>query len=368
MESKEMSYLIVIFVLLSFLFTVYILFRHAKNEKSQLETIDLSQLTVVVPFRNEEQNIQKLLDSIAFQKEVPKEIIFVNDHSDDKSCAIIESFSKKWSGDLKLLHLGNDELGKAKAVLKGVEAASTLFCLSLDADVYFQQNDFFKTLPELAQYSMLVLPVEMKGEGLFGNLLELEYGSFSILQKAVPNEKPLMVSGANMLFKRKAYLTCLDSIRNSFISSGDDLFLLSCFKKKNYLIRSFTSPSFAVQTAVPDDFISLIRQRMRWMRNNRWNKDWRSVFFLSWIFSINILFLIILVVSALQNSFLVFLVVFCFKLVLDAVLYRSYLKQYNKIYLLYYFPLLVLLYPFYLLNLLLSFTFSRNNDWKGRRL
>jgi poly-beta-1,6-N-acetyl-D-glucosamine synthase len=64
-------------------------------------------LSVIIPFRNEENSLVKLLFSLENQslKKENFEVIFVNDQSVDSSLEILENFATKDAFSLKIMHL-----------------------------------------------------------------------------------------------------------------------------------------------------------------------------------------------------------------------------------------------------------------------
>ena len=113
-----------------------------KRQESSLDAklICLSELVVIIPFRNEEKRIECLLKSILASNELPKEFIFVNDHSSDRSVDLI---AKKLIGiPYRVLELPEDQEGKKRAIRYAIEQSSSDYILSYDADIEFNPNYF----------------------------------------------------------------------------------------------------------------------------------------------------------------------------------------------------------------------------------
>ena len=53
--------------------------------------INCEDLTVLIPFRNEQENLSMLLKNINELKKVPSRFIFINDHSDDDWKGLFEN-------------------------------------------------------------------------------------------------------------------------------------------------------------------------------------------------------------------------------------------------------------------------------------
>ena len=80
-------------------------------------------LSIIVPVRNEMNRIDCLLNSLEKSKidnKLLKEIIFVNDHSEDDTILKIEQWKNRQSLPIKLLHL-EQSFGKKKAIVYGAQ-------------------------------------------------------------------------------------------------------------------------------------------------------------------------------------------------------------------------------------------------------
>jgi 4,4'-diaponeurosporenoate glycosyltransferase len=91
-------------------------------------------LSVVIPARNEEQNLPHLLASIAASSVRPAEVLVVDDHSTDDTAAISQSFG---ASVLTSAQLPPGWTGKSWACHQGAQHAAGDLLLFLDADTYF---------------------------------------------------------------------------------------------------------------------------------------------------------------------------------------------------------------------------------------
>jgi len=92
-------------------------------------------LSVVVPTRNEEQNVRVLVERIAKNLDgVNYEIVFVDD-STDQTPNIIEELMRNY-GNIWLIHRQDEERkgGLATAVVRGFEAAEGRYICRIDSD------------------------------------------------------------------------------------------------------------------------------------------------------------------------------------------------------------------------------------------
>lgn len=134
-----MIYLIFCFWLLGFLFLWHI----PKLKQNQNPSLPGSQLSVIIPARNEEKNLARLLESITSQDARLVEIIVVDDQSQDTTAQIAANFGHRviCSGAPP-----DGWLGKPWACWQGAQAASNNILLFLDADVIIEPGAFSKLL------------------------------------------------------------------------------------------------------------------------------------------------------------------------------------------------------------------------------
>ncbi|MEC5127908.1 glycosyltransferase family 2 protein [Verrucomicrobiales bacterium BCK34] len=93
------------------------------------------KISIIIPARNEEENLSRLLPSLQCQDFAPFEVIVVNDQSEDGTAAVAEANGAKVipGGPLP-----EGWLGKPWACRQGVSAASGDWFLFLDADTVLE--------------------------------------------------------------------------------------------------------------------------------------------------------------------------------------------------------------------------------------
>ena len=134
-------------------FSTYIFFVALHNHRffeiisEEKSLFELPPLSVLIPARNEERNIGKLLDSLVKQKYPNLEIIVLNDQSTDNT----ESICLDWTSKSTLVRYENGTnvppswIGKNWACHQLSQLAQSDFILFLDADVELNPN-FLRTL------------------------------------------------------------------------------------------------------------------------------------------------------------------------------------------------------------------------------
>ena len=247
--------------LLVLLWGGWIRLQRKKSQVNQEKSIGIENITVVIPFRNEEKRIPLLLESIKQSQCLPQEIIFVDDHSEDQTHKLIEQIGNT---SIKLISLEN-EIGKKRAIERGVKEAKTDFILTLDADVNFSPS-FFTNLGTLSLSDLHILPVRQNSVSFFNRFVQQDVLFADLLNKSIAGWiRPIFCSGANLLFKKAAYLEAINETSFFEIDSGDDVFLLREFQRKNKKINVETDSNLEVETDLPKTIEESIHQRMRWL-------------------------------------------------------------------------------------------------------
>lgn len=153
-----------------------------------------TDLCVIIPARNEEDNIKGCLDALMVQTYNDFNIIVVNDQSEDKTEEIVQNFIKQHSR-IKLISVDNKPdgwVGKNHALYLGQLKTSTEWILFMDADV--------RISPDCIEKSCKMLTDK--------NIDMLSYAAFqeckTIWEKSV---QPLMFFILNILYPLKAMLS-----------------------------------------------------------------------------------------------------------------------------------------------------------------
>ncbi len=110
-------------------------------------------LTVIIPARNEADNLPLLLADLQSQVQLPAEIICVDDASTDQTAAIARRFGAKV---ISLRDKPPDWIGKSWACQQGAEQASGELLLFLDADVRLAPDAILRLLRVYLQYACTI--------------------------------------------------------------------------------------------------------------------------------------------------------------------------------------------------------------------
>ncbi len=141
--------------------------------KSISKPMQKASVSIVVPARNEEGNIESIV------KRIPKmgeedELIFVEGNSTDNTWKKIQEVAKEYKGHLKIKITQQEGKGKGDAVRKGFGMAEKEILMILDGDLTVPPEDlpkFYRAIVEgkgeFINGSRLVYPMEKKAMRFF---------------------------------------------------------------------------------------------------------------------------------------------------------------------------------------------------------
>ena len=229
-----------------------------------------SKITIVVPFRNIQHeghsvdtSFTTFLNSLKSVSEYVEEVILVNDHSTDNS---VEYVATNIQFNWKLLSLQNGSNGKKAALELGIQQAKTEYIWTLDSDVQLLNFDVirFHNFQNKLKEDLTILPVFMKtGKCLLDLVQSNEWRYMQSLTKLSAQLKmPMMCNGANLIFKRSVFLKHIHAHR--FVSSGDDLFLMSHVLKSKGQIGLCWKGFTDVEITPVHTWREALYQRIRW--------------------------------------------------------------------------------------------------------
>jgi poly-beta-1,6-N-acetyl-D-glucosamine synthase len=365
------GFFIFLAVYLLFLFVIVVLGYLAQRlrEKSYAgspgDHVSVADLVVIVPFRNEEQRIDVLLDSMRKLNYYPKEFIFVDDHSDDQTCVKINSLDAEIP--FRLLHLPEGVQGKKAGIRHAITNSESNYILTIDADVVLQA-DYFLTISRLANADMYLLPAVMVAEKPLHHLFEVDLLLINAINTGLSGlARPIIASGANLLFSRKAFEKHDRLETHAHMPSGDDIYLLRDFRIGKADVRLLSDPRAAVHTETPQSLKEFLHQRLRWIAKTGDVKDHLSTV-LGVVQALLTLWFVLLVGYFLINGDpRTALVIFAAKTAVDLLAFLPFFNRVRRIRSWLFIPLYELIFPFYSLVILAMMYFFKP-VWKGRKL
>lgn len=276
------------FVLFSYLFFAYLKYKDPYDLAQGIDARNYGPLvSVVVPVKNEEGIIEKCILSIIESSYENKEIIVVEDASTDKTPQILDEMQKKYS-NLHVMHLNNN-LGKKKAVERGIDTAAGEILIPIDSDTVVAKDAIEKAVKILLSdkgIGAITAHIKEGVEGTTGKgntiqkikdvwldnscrILKGLESSFSSLTcccgpfTAYRREaiRPFIHAWANDRFLGKEFKFATDRRLTAFVLGA------RMGKNNNELWKLKYSPSVEVYCTEPDTLSKLIKQQIRWRKS-----------------------------------------------------------------------------------------------------
>jgi cellulose synthase/poly-beta-1,6-N-acetylglucosamine synthase-like glycosyltransferase len=337
-----------------------------KKERNYLQkgnNLKLAEITVLIPFRNEEKRIADLLESILKSSVLPSKFLFIDDHSSDKSVAKINATLRDFP--FEILTVPEGEFGKKKALRIGIEAVETPYFLTLDADIAFAEN-YFEQFEKLTPADLYILPAVLISKRWYEHFFELDLLLVNALNTGLSGlKRPIIASGANLLVRKSAFeqYDCYET--HAHIPSGDDIYLLRDFRNANAEVRVCTIPTFQVTTETPQSFSEFIHQRLRWVAKTGNVRDHLSTFLALVQFFLTIGFFSYLLYFFITSNFELALITLTLKVLVGLLFFLPFFYRFKRMKAWLLLPIYQLLFPFYNLLILVLIPFFKP-IWKGR--
>ena len=207
--------ILLIINILYFIFNFVLIITWLKMSNSKPSNVNLkdTKLTIIIPVRNEADNILKLLQDLNNQNYPFEnfEVIVANDGSNDNTEQLVLAFQDAAKYDLKLLNIFNENetSPKKRAIKKSIEISSGQLIITTDGDCRVSINwltsiqQCFKTFDA----KLISSPVTFTNENVFFNTAQIiEFASLiGSGACAMYLKRPNMCNGANIAYTREVF-------------------------------------------------------------------------------------------------------------------------------------------------------------------
>jgi len=366
--------LLIITILYSVLILSFVIgFNLVKVFKTEVSTLTNS-FSIVIPFRNESQNLPDLLKSLG-KLDYPKhkfEVLLVDDDSKDDSVELIMRLFISTQIDFKIIkNKRQSNSPKKDAITTAINYAKYDWIITTDADCGFPKLwlNTFDTFIQKHNPKMIVAPVTYNIKpSIFESfqlhdLLSLQgstIGGFGL-------RLPFLCNGANLAYKKTTFNALSGFEGNDDIGSGDDIFLLEkAIKKYSKQVRYLKSNNVLVTTKPQSSLKNLVQQRIRWASktasyNNSFGK---IVGFMVLLMNASIISSMTLyVIDVLEWYY--FIPHFVLKIMVDYLLIYKTAHFFNQKQLLKYYVLSGVFYPLFSIYIAFHSIFG-GYQWKSR--
>lgn len=334
-----------------------------------------TSLSVIIPARNEAENIGRCIDSILAQNYPSHllEFIVVDDHSTDNTAKIIKSYAGRGVKYINLadyVHPGNTSY-KKQALATAISQSKGELIVTTDADCT-AGPEWLKLLTskfEEEDCVMIVAPVDFTNNTSLVEVFQsLDFMSMQGITVATLRLKlGNMSNGANLAFSRKAF-DAVDGYKGiDHIASGDDYLLMTKFDKSYPgRISYLKSKDAIVRTPPQHDWSGFFQQRIRWASKSGKYDDNKLTGVLMLVYLFNVSFLTLAIAGIFHSCYwLVLLGILLVKTIVEIIYLYPVSRFFGKRKQLWVFPLLQPLHILYIISA--GFLgFVGVYQWKGR--
>lgn len=235
------------------------------------KTLKYELISVIIPFRNEQENIEKCYRSVTNQSisEDRYEVIFIDDNSDDESFQLLEQLIDRENVIVIKSPVKNITRAHKKNALKNaIENAKGELIITTDADCSHGKY-WLENMQKMFDNKTAFVsgPVQFSSNStLFEELQALEFSSLIIVGAGLIGiNNPIICNAANLGFRKSVYFEVGGYEDNLNVSSGDDEFLMQkIHRKTDYKIKFCFNKDALVLTEPNKSVKEFYQQRKRW--------------------------------------------------------------------------------------------------------
>ena len=374
--------LTVICILLAISYAVLMLayrrgWRQQKDMALPAEYKPFTRISVIIPARNEEDNIGACIESVLAQRYPTDlfEIIVVDDHSEDRTAAIIKEYADRNVRYVSLAeHIppgSNIVAYKKAAIAAGIDQSNGTLIVTTDADC-MAPNAWLQHIAAIYEQDtpvMIVAPVIYTCNHSLVQIFQLiDLMSMQGITAASHSLKlGNMSNGANLAFRKTSYERVGGYEGISHMASGDDLLLMMKMDKMSpHNISYLRSRNAIVSTKPQPDWKSFIQQRIRWASKSGKYDDKKLTSILLLVYLFNLSFLVMGIAAFFNVHFLYLAITLLIVKTLAEILFITPVARYfGDMWTLRYFAILQ---PLHILYIIIAgfLGFKGGYVWKGR--
>jgi cellulose synthase/poly-beta-1,6-N-acetylglucosamine synthase-like glycosyltransferase len=296
-------------------------------------------ISIIVAARNEEKNIQRLIECLLRQSYPLFEIIIINDRSTDSTASIINEYQKKNTNlrKIDISSISDDMPAKKNALRAGIEKSKGEILCFTDADcipppdwINELVNEFDPEVGLVAGYSPYQIPGSIDSDGTFLKKTFFNFIAYEEFRAAIWSAGSIglnlgwLCTGRNLAYRRAVYdeIGGYERIKMS-ISGDDDLFLQLVRRQTDWNIRYLTSARSFVPTLPASDINTFLEQRKRHFSAAKFFTFPMMLFFFAYHFS-NLLMYFSLFMLIIDFRLLPYMLIcLAVKMTGDTILFRS---------------------------------------------
>lgn len=338
-------------------------------------------ISVIIAARNEENNINGLLQSL-YDQRYPKElyeVIIIDDHSTDNTWPLLQEqrFFPMQVKPLQLQYFVEERSAiasyKKKAIETGINAAAGTLIVTTDADCRFNPM-WLQTIAgfyEANNAKFIAAPVTFHNQRTLLSVFQsLDFLTLQgITAASVYKRFHSMCNGANLAYEKSAFheVNGFNNIDN--IASGDDMLLMhKIFKQYPNGVFYLKNREAIVTTDPVTTWKQFFHQRIRWASKADKYDDKRIFIVLLLVYLLNVCFLAGAVAAFFKTTWLMLvLLLLLAKVLIEFPFVNSVAIFFGQQKLMKYFPFLQPLHIGYTIIAGWLGKFG-HYEWKGRKI
>lgn len=346
-----------------------------------------TKISVIIPARNEEENIGACLDSVT-QQTYPDhlfEILVVDDHSTDETASIIRSYADQHVKLISLKDHVSADLNsyKKKAIEIAIQQSTGELIVTTDADCFVQKN-WLKTIAafyEKHQPVFIAAPVSINCNFNFIEMFQaLDFAMLQGITGASVHKKiHSMCNGANLAYTKKAFEEVGGFAGIDNIASGDDMLLMhKIYNRYPDKVMFLKSQDVIVETVPVNSIKEFFNQRIRWASKADKYDDKRIFAVLLTVYLTNIVLLLLPLIALFHPENLsiihyslslirLWVILVLIKTIVELIFLYPVAKFFGKQKMLWLFPLMQ---PFHIIYTVIAGWLGKfgSYSWKQRKV
>jgi cellulose synthase/poly-beta-1,6-N-acetylglucosamine synthase-like glycosyltransferase len=333
---------------------------------------DLSNygISIVIAARNEASHIQACIESI-LKNNFPEhlyEVIIIDDHSTDQTYELVKSFAQ---ANVTVITLPEGVTGKKNAIQYAINLSKYEIILCTDADGVVEKQwiagHYQAYQNERTTFCTGIVLPNRVGTALF-DFQWLDFAStMAITANGIYRKQYFLANGANMSFRKSAFLDIQGFEQNKDRASGDDIFLIQNLAKQHDI--GFISFPFAkVYTKSEPSWKGFFIQRKRWATKALASPDTMVMKIQGFVFLVAIITIVTLLLTLVQPQIfgLAFAILVLGKMAVDYVFLHKVSLHFGRQEAMKSFFASFLMYYIHILYSGWHATFPSHFQWKSR--
>lgn len=255
-----------------------------------------TSISVLVPARNESDNILACLQSLVAQHYPPElmQVIVIDDASEDDTAAKVNSMQRKYPF-IECLRLANDagmQSHKKRAIEMGIAHAAGELIVCTDADCLMGPMWLATIVQrfEKGDVQFIASPVVYHTVPTLLSVFQtLDFMTLQGISGASVSQRfHTMCNGANIAYSKKAFEAVNGFAGIDALPTGDDMLLMhKIFQRYSNGVIWLKSPEAIVTTKACDSWRAFFNQRIRWASKAAYFDDRRMFYVLVLVYFLN---------------------------------------------------------------------------------